>query len=673
MPLQTISLRPGVDLQKTQTLAEGTWWQSNLIRFFNGLVQKLGGWTHLTTTPLVGTARGMAAWADLDGNDYIAIGTEQRLELFYAGLLSDITPIRATSNISPNFSTVLNSTSVTVTDPANGAEAGDWVDIIVPVSVGGIIIQGLYLVQSIVDSNNYTITVATPATSGVSNAGDVPSFTTIMGSPNVTVTLDNNGQTSSSLFTVQVATTVATIVMTAYSTYSVISITNANQFVIAPGGNASVSTTAFENSGNARIQYLISSGFASNTALTGWGVGPWGGGPWGGGTGSVIVPLRQWFLGNWGEQLIGNYTGSTIYIWIPPPEPGNVAVAITGTDVPQTVNVSFVAMPEQILIVLGSDPVGGGTLDPNLVRWSDVADYTDWLPTTANQAGSFRIPTGSRIVGGLQGQQFGYIWTDIDFWLMSYLGTPFVFGFNKVASGCDLLAARAAGIFQSIVVWASANNFFIYDGNSVNVIPCTVWDFFYDNLDRAQKDKVFCAVNSWFAEATWYFPSATGTGEVDSYVKYNIRENLWDCGSLIRTTWVDDNVFGAPIGVDGNGILQQHETSVDADGQAMNPMVTSGFLSISDGTYLSTVKRVIPDFKYGGSNETVPWYVIVQDYPTDPTTTFGPFYATSSGPEYQSILGRGRVAAIQVGGLPVLGNFWRMGAFKMLIQPSGRR
>ena len=674
MPLQTLALRPGVDYQKTQTLADGTWWNCNLIRFFNGLVQKLGGWTHLTTTPLVGSARGNTVWADLAGNPYMAIGTEQRLQLFESGLIYDITPILHTDNLSPNFSTVMSSATVTVTDAANGALAGDWVNIIVPVSVGGLILQGFYLVQAVVDANNFTITAASAATGTVNNGGAVPQFTTTMSSAHVSVALANHGLATNSLFTVQVATTVGGITLAAYSTYSVFSVTNANAFVIVAGTTAASSTSGYENAGNAQIEFLIHSGYASATAQSGYGIGAFGAGPYGmASSATYIAPLRQWFLDNWGGDLVGNYTGSTLYTWTPPYAPGNVAEAITGTDVPQTVNFSFVAAPFQIFIVLGSDPVGGGNQDPNLIRWSDVGDNTDWFPTTANQAGSYRLPTGSRITGGIVAQNTIYIWTDIDMWAMTYIGAPFVFGFHKIATGVDLLCAQGVGIYESIIVGVTPSNFFLFDGNSANIIPCTVWDFFWNNINRQQVNKVICAVNSWFSEVAWYFPSTSGTGENDSYVKYNIRENVWDYGSLTRLTWADDNVFGAPIGVDGNGILQQHETSVDADGQAMNSFVTSGYLGIADGNYISTLKRVIPDFKFGGTNQTVPWSIAVQDYPTDPTNSFGPYYATSSGPEYQNILCRGRVAAVTIGGIAILGNFWRIGAFKLLAAPSGRR
>lgn len=674
MPYQSIRLRPGIDVEQTPTLNSSGWSSGNLIRFYNGLPQMIGGWQHISTTPLVGVCRELHAWADLTGVPYIACGTNQRLELFQGGTIYDITPIRATSNISPSFSTVMNSTTVKITDTANGAEVGDWVNINVPVSVGGIVLQGFYLVTNIVDANNYDVVAAMSATSTVNNGGAVPVYDTTNTLTVVKVTLSNHGYSTGDVYTNQVATTVGGVTLSAHSSYTVGTIINANSFDINPGQTASGTNTGAENGGDVQIMYLIASGPASDTALTGYGIGAYGAGPYGMASGaSIIEPLRQWFLDNFGQILIGNYTGSTLYQWVPPNTLGNVATIVTGSDVPQTVNISFVSTPTQQMIVLGSDPVGGGSLDPNLVRFSDVGDYTVWTPLSSNQAGSYRLPSGSRIVGGLSGPQYILIWTDVDVYLMNYIGAPLVWSFTKISSGCNLLSSKAAGVFENIVVWAAPDSFFIFDGNAVRVLPCTVYDYFFNNLNRTNEDKVFCAINSYFSEATWYFPSNGGTGEIDSYVKYNIRENIWDYGTLERTAWVDENVYGAPIGVDQNGILQQHETGYTADGSLIPAFITSGNMSIAEGSFFTFVERVIGDFVTTGGNQSVAITFTMQDYPNGSTQVYGPYtWTKTNGPPYSIVRGRGRVMSITISSND-LGSFWRVGDIRYNGSPAGSR
>ncbi|MDE2096311.1 MAG: hypothetical protein KGL39_03630 [Patescibacteria group bacterium] len=677
MPYQMIRLIPGIDVEQTPTLNQAGWSQSNMIRWFEGLPQKRGGWTQISSNTFSGTARGLHAWADLLGNPYIGIGTNSNLEVFSGGTIYDITPLVHTTDETPDFSTTSTSTTVTIGDTHYTPSIGQEVNINVPVSVGGIVLQGTYAVVSVPTTSTYTITAASAATSDVAHGGAVPSFTTTMGSADVTVTLDDHGLVAGNVFTVQVSTAVGGLTLLGQYT---VSSPMTNTFVITAGSLASSGATVSENSGDAQLQYLLAPGEASATVEYGYGVGAYGAGPYGqsDGSSSITLQLRQWFLGNWGQDLVGNPTGGTLYYWVPPYTTGNLATAITGTDVPLTVNSSLVANPQQMMIAFGCDPVGGGTQDPNLVRWSDVGDFTDWLATSSNQAGSFRIPSGSMIVGGITGPQYVLFWTDVDMWQMQYLGAPLVWGFTKIDAAVDLLAARAAGIFESVCVWVSNNNFFMFDGNTVRVIPCPVWDYFFNNLDRTQKDKVFCAINSWFAEATWYFPSTSGSGEVDSYVEYNIRENIWSYGSLsagaqfVRTSWIDDNVYGAPIGTDTAGNLQQHETATDANGTALGEYVQSGYFEIADGALFTHMDKFIPDFLLTGNTPQVQYEILTQNYPVDTPITWGPFTFTGSSPQYNVLRARGRVAALRVYGSSV-GTFWRLGGCRYIGSPAGRR
>lgn len=691
MPYQILKLNPGIDVEQSPHLLESGWSQSIAVRFFEGLPQKNGGFAHLNSQLLTGVCTGLHAWADLSGNTYVAAGTDQRLQLFTGGSLFDITPLRATTNNAPNFSTVLGQATVTIVDSGNGAVEGEWININVPVSVGGLIIQGFYQVANVVDANTYTINAAGTATSTVNNGGAVPEFTTVNTQADVTVTLDNHGIPAGGTFDIQVATAVGGITLAA-TIYSIVGTPTTNQFVITGSTTATSSTSAFENGGNAQIQYLIYSGNQSSefdTNSGGWGVGDWGGGDWGGGSGggTVLVPLRQWFLDNFGQDLVGNYTGSAIYVWTPPEEPGNVAIPINTANFPgaqtppQEVNVSFVAAPQQMIIALGCDDPNTEIFEPLLVRWCDAGDFTDWKALVTNQAGSYLIPSGSQLVGGLSAPNFTVIWTDIDMWLMTYLGgtglSELVWGFTKVAGGSGLLSARSCAIYQNRVYFASSNGFYVFDGNSIRLIPCPVWDVFWFNLNRQQVGKVNAQVNSWFQEVSWSFASAMGNGTVDSRITYNIRENTWTMDAaptvLSRTAWIDENVYGAPIGTDLTGYLQQAETGNDADGQAMMASVTSGWFALAEGTVFSAIERLVGDLIVTGTNQNVYVTVNVQDWPTSPIRTYGPFlWNPSSGPYYSIVRARGRYAQVTIASID-FGVFWRLGGLRLMIGQTGKR
>ena len=684
MPFKAISLQPGVNVETTANLTQNSWTSSQLVRFRDGMAEKLGGWSHMNHTTLTGTCRGMWAWADFAGNAYAIMGTEQRLEVYQGGSIFDVTPWIQSDNSPVNFSTVINTPNVTVIDASySQAVIGDWVQIVTPVSVGGIVLHGFYQVTAVPSPTSWTIVAASNATSTVNNGGAVPTFTTVFGQANIKVTLANNGLSNGSVFQIDVTTVAGGITMMAGQIYGVTGTIGANQFIIAPGPNAVSSGTTAMNGGSAAFNYLLHTGLVSAVPGSGYGIGIYGAGLYGSGgtTGSntALQKLRNWFIHNWGEQALASYTGGTLYFWQPPYTFNNVAQPVPNA--PKITNGSFIGMPEQIAIAWGCSIGATTTQDPNLLRWSDVSDYTDWTASASNQAGSFRFPSGSEIVGCIQGAQSALIFTDVDMWLMTYIGAPLVFGFQKIADGVDLYAPRAVGLWESTAVWVTHNAFHVWDGNSVQIIPCTVWDTFFQNLNETQKDKIFCAVNSWYSEAAWFYPTADSQ-EINMYVKYNLRDHVWDYGSLIRTAWQDDNVFGAPIGIDTNGYMQQHETSPDADGQPLIWFIQSGNMTLDDGTNFCFLERLIPDFNYYGGpdgpnpvNPQVQVSIITQDYPTDPSVTYGPFVATPTSPNNPGVLitrARGRVFAFRYGDNTV-GSWARTGATRALYAKAGRR
>ena len=665
MPYQDVVIRPGLSADTTKTLTKAGWNACQLVRFRDGLPEKNGPWEHLTTSPLVGTARGMVTWADVIANKYLAVGTEQTLSLWYSNSYYDLTPYEVFSNLATPFSTTLSSAVVQVNDvniPAGCTE----LYVVMPTSVNGLLLFGRYAMSY--SGGYYTITAASGTASSTGAGGAVPEFAVTNGSFTVTVTLADHGLTSGNTFTVQVATTLGGMTLAANSDYTV-TVVNTSTFTFTGPSAATSNASVYENAGNVQIGYQLTSGYASQT-------------------GNYL--LRQWFLDHWGRDMVGTAGGtnddflmsygSPVFVYDPesPTLYGGHAYAINtstfpgATSPPNAANVSFVIAAEQILMVLGSDPAGGTAQDPNLIRWCNTSDFTDWVATATNQAGSFRIPTGSRLVGGLRAPMFTVIWTDLDMYLVSYLGFPLVFGFNLVTGGVGLIAARACAAVQSTVYWVSADNFWKFDGNSAQIVPCPIWDVLFRNLDRTQVDKMHMAVNSFFSELMVFFPSASGSGEVDTYVRYNFREGLWDYGSLVRTTWVDAGVLGAPIGVDGSGILQQHETGTDADGAQMNEYIETGWISLDAGDFFVYIDRVIMDFKMASNSDTVQYWISVVDYPTDTPVVYGPYTQALTGPSYQIIRARGRLASIKIG-VSSLGAWWRLGAIKALMAPAGKR
>lgn len=658
MPSSKIILKPGINTEYTPMLNEGGWSFSNLIRFFQGLLQKLGGWAKFIGTAVHGIGRGIFAWEDLDGQGYVVVGTNGTLEVVYQDAMYDITPQLSVQNLSNPFTTISGTNQITVTDVAHGELAGDVINIVTQTSINGKLLIGYQDVVNVIDADHYVIETDQTFSASVSGA-TTALYTTTNTSSIITVTLVNHGLMVGTYYTVNVSTTVATVVL--FGNYLVASVIDADNFTFDAGSAANANASGRENGGNIRIDYLIHAGLVSSTYSGGYGVGTYGLGSYGIGVASTAVsPLRQWFFGNWGSFLIANYTNGDFYVWDPSSGvTSNPATIITNAP---TANSMFIAMPERQVVALGAAG------DPLLIKWSDVDDYDQWTPDITNQAGSYRLPKGSRIVGGIQAPQMGLIWTDLGLWAMQYIQPPLIYGFTEIASGCGLISARAMGILGGKTYWMSDKNFFVYDG-SVNSIPCGVWDKVFFNIDTTQLDKITCAVNSAFDEISWFFPSGDGDGEVDTYVKLNTALGTWDYGSLCRTAWMDKSVITNASGVDENGYIQQHEVGNDADGLPMDSYAQSGWFKISDGLYYLFVERMIPDFVLS-DGATLVLTMSTVDYPGDTPRT--KTFAITSATEFLIIRMRGRLASIKVESTD-LGSFWRLGEPLYIGSPMGRR
>ena len=700
MAHSTLKLIPGVDVIKTPTLNEAALSSTNLVRFMPdrnnlGLVQKLGGWVAYFNSAYSSTIRALKGWADLNAVNHLAVGCTASLNVLTGNNNQNITPQTYTTNTSPNFSTTSGSTTVTVIDSGIVASIYDYVDYVTPVSVGGIVLSGPYLIQSAA-STTYTITAATAATSTVANGGASYTFSTTSASPVVTAVLNNHGYSVGSQFYVGVATTVGGLTLSGL--YIVASVVDANTFTFSAQNTASSTAGPVSiNSGNIRSQFYIAVGPQPTGA--GFGVGGFGTGGFGVGTAPTATPgtaitASDWTLDNFGENLIACPAGGPIYFWSPSGSLQNAQI-LSG-QVPLVNDGIFVAMPQRQVIAWGSS----FTLqpDPLLIRWSDVADSTVWIGTATNQAGSYRIPTGSKIVTCIQGPQQGLIWTDLDLWSMQYIGAPLVYGFNKIGSNCGAISRKCVGQMGNTIYWMSQKQFFINAGQGPQPLPCPVWDVIFQNLKSGNDangipytQHIRCAPNSQFNEIMWFYPSANGNGENDSYVKFNTVLNQWDFGSLGRSAWIDQSVLGPPIGAGTDNYLYQHEIGNDAASgtttTAMQSSMQTGFFSIAEGDNIMYVDQIWPDMKWGtysgNQNATVNMTLYWTNYAGDPTVSTGSYagapsnlvssatFPMTQSTEYISCRIRARLIAVSISSNDV-GTFWRLGGIRYRASADGK-
>src|SRR5580693_4440954 len=258
MPFGSVRLVPGVNVEKTPTLLEAGYATSQLVRFRDGLCQKLGGWTQFFASALSGVPRDLHAWADLNATNHLLVGTTTSLDVITGSNLQDITPQTLVSDFVENFSTIINTRNVIVVDPnISNVTVNDAVLFNTMVSIGGIILSGIYQITSIVGTHSYTINAPKNATAS-SSGGAVSIFTTTNASTIVSVQLPSHGLSVGATVVFRLGTTNRGV--TIQGAYTVNSVIDANNFTITVSTTASSSGSFPQGTGNANVTYYIALG-----------------------------------------------------------------------------------------------------------------------------------------------------------------------------------------------------------------------------------------------------------------------------------------------------------------------------------------------------------------------------------------------------------------------------
>jgi len=272
MPLNKLIFQPGISSDITPYSNEGGFVDGDKIRFRLGTPEKIGGWSKYSANTYEGSARRLVNWVALDGSDFLGIGTHLKYYIEEGQLFNDITPIRNTTSAGDvTFSATNGSTTITVVDPAHGANENDFVTFSGAATLGGTITAAIlnieYKIVSIISSNSYTITSSVAANGSDTGNGFFTDATCDYNN-DPTITMDS---TASLIVGIPVTGTG----IPANATVS--SITNGTTFELSAsttGGSVTNGTLSFNVS---KAVYQINTGLDVTVGGTGWGAGQWSG------------------------------------------------------------------------------------------------------------------------------------------------------------------------------------------------------------------------------------------------------------------------------------------------------------------------------------------------------------------------------------------------------------
>jgi len=573
MALIEYKFLPGIDKQSTTAGAENRWIDSDNVRFRYGLPEKVGGWSSLVSDKIVGVVRKQHSFVDLDGNRYVALGTDKFLLLYFEGQLHDITPIKSTiGSVVMSCSDASFDVTLTFSSDHN-LESGDIIlldNVTVPTGAGltNAAFEDKLFQVTRVTSSKIAIITGTQQTTGSGSGGScsvIPyekvgpaaqSYGYGFGIGNYGGTV--SGVTTTTLNGALLADTAGTggsgtaITLTSTSGFPTAGTIAVGNELITYTGIAGSDLTGITRGANGTATAGTSNGQAHSDGSTVTNATNFSGFGSAVSASSVVLEPGLWSLDNFGQVLIATIANGKTFTWnagaaTPLTTRASTTTSgfATGSN-PTASRVTLISPTTRHLIHLGTETTIGDTTtqDDMFIRFSDQEDINDYAATAINTAGDFRLQDGTKIIGAIKAKEVILIWTDNALYTMKFVGAPFTFGFEQVGTNCGLIGKNAVIEIDGTAFWLSNNGFFMFDG-TVKSLPCTVEDFVFNNFNTTKGQQVAAGLNNLFTEVTWYYPSNNSDFN-DKYVVLNYGEKCWYTGTEARTSWMDATIYPRP-------------------------------------------------------------------------------------------------------------------------------
>ena len=727
--LQKVNFAPGINKQITATAAESQWVDCDNVRFRYLFPEKIGGWKQLGADNVTGAARGLHQFTNSAGQKYSIIGTNRVLYAYSGGVFYDIHPIKTTTTLTNAFSTTNGSAIVTINFSGDhGIEAGDVIllDNFTAITNSDYAAANFddirFMVTTVPSSNTLTITMpSNESGSGATESGGIRVQHYYHIGPDVQA--QGFGYGLGSWSGVEVGATSTTLASGINDSTTSITLTDASQFPSSGTnfiqiGTEEISYTAISGNSLSGVTRAVRNTTAashsggdtvtSSSNFVAWGEAA---------SGDLIVDPGMWSLDNFGDKAICLIVDGECFEWNSSATDATSTRATIISGAPTASRHMLVSTPDRHLVFYGTETTIGtkSTQDNMFIRFSSVEDINDYTPTATNDAGTQRLADGSRIMGAIRGRDAIYVYTDTALFLMRFVGQPFTFAFVQAGTNCGLAGKNAVVEVDGAAYWLSENGFFRYSG-ALESLTCLVEDYVYDDINLDSGNQMINAgLNNLFGEIMWFYPTSSSS-VVNRMVSYNYQDSspqrpIWTVGTLARTAWQDSAVFGKPHALeydadgvegatsatyvqgntDGVSTYYEHETGTDQIKAGVTTAITANILSgdfditqrvargstvgtadlRGDGEYLMKIRRFVPDFisQTGDTRVTLN----LRDFSNDAaaSSSLGPFTITSSTSKVDT-RARARAIALKIENTGTSQD-WKLGTFRLDIQPDGRR
>lgn len=269
-----------------------------------------------------------------------------------------------------------------------------------------------------------------------------------------------------------------------------------------------------------------------------------------------------------------------------------------------------------------------------LIQNCSAGNFDNWTSadSNANNVASNKIVKGLPLRGGTTSPS-GLFWSLDSVIRVSY--APQVVGTSAIYWRYDLITQQSSIMSSSCVIeydgifyWMGVDRFLMYNGVVQEIQNTQNMNWFFDGVNLAERQKIWCSKIPRWGEIWWFYPRGTSV-ECNDAIIYNIREKCWYDAGLAdgagRSAGYFSDVFTKPIWADnvanstGDNTLWIHESGVNQtylnNVNAINSEFETNVLGAEAGlvgvvqglgdNLWTRLDRVEPDFLQNGTMKMV--------------------------------------------------------------------
>jgi hypothetical protein len=270
---------------------------------------------------------------------------------------------------------------------------------------------------------------------------------------------------------------------------------------------------------------------------------------------------------------------------------GTTVVSVSGTSV--TISTPTTSAETSVTLTFDNNiSVSGGVCmlypylfvygNNGLIQNCAAGDFNNWTSSdsNANNVASTKVVKGLPVRGGTTSPS-GLFWSLDSLIRVSYTPTvvttgteslTFYWRYDLISQQSSILSSNSVIEYDGLYYWAGVDRFLMYNGVVQEIPNDTNLNYFFDNINYVQRQKIWCTKIPRWGEIWWFYPRGDAM-ECNDAIIYNVREKTWyDAGQApgaYRSAGCFSEVFRFPVWAGnvanstGNYTLWQHETGQD--------------------------------------------------------------------------------------------------------------